>query len=325
MRILFIGGTGTISSACVRLAAERGMEVTTLNRGVSDRRGHSAEVESLVADVHDSEALRAALASRHFDVVADFLAFTPADVRARLDLFEDRIGQYVFTSSATVYEKPPTQLPIVESTPLGNSAWGYARDKVACEDLLTTLYRSSRYPITIVRPSHTYDERTPPVYGGWTQIERMRRGAPVIVHGDGTSLWTLTHSRDFAVAFTGLLGDPRTFGHAFHITSDEAFPWNQIYTTLAAAAGAPEPRLAHIPSETIAAADPDWGHALLGDMAHSMVFDNSKVKRLVPEFLTRHPFPRMAQEIIAWFDADPARRHVDTGFEAVVESLLVQR
>jgi nucleoside-diphosphate-sugar epimerase len=322
MNVLFIGGTGTISTACVELAHRRGMQVTTLNRGVSDRRDLAGDVEALVADVQQIESLTKAIEGRSFDVVVDFLAFTADEVRTRLDLLRDRVGQYVFISSATVYQKPVLQVPLVESTPLINPGWAYARNKIAAEELLNSVYREERYPITIVRPSHTYDERTPPVYGGWTQIDRMRRGLPIVVHGDGTSLWTLTHSRDFAVGMVGLLGDPRTFGHAFHITSDEVFSWNHIYRTLAQAAGAPFPQLVHITSETIAAADQDWGDALLGDMGHSLVFDNTKLKRLVPEFMTRTPFHVGAREAIAWFDADPARQQIDERFNSVVEGLL---
>ena len=322
MRVLFIGGTGTISTACVRLAVERGMEVSTINRGVSDRRDLPRDVEALVASAQEIGKLGDALGGRTFDVVADFRAFTPSEVQERLDLFRGRVGQYVFISSATVYQKPPALIPIVESAPLSNPDWSYARDKIASEDVLTAAYRDDRYPVTIVRPSHTYDQRTPPVYGGWTQIDRMRRGRPVVVHGDGTSLWTLTHSTDFAVGFVGLLGDPRTYGQAFHITSDQVFSWNQIYEILAAAAGAPAPKLVHVASETIARADPDWGHALLGDMAHSLVFDNTKIKRLVPDFATRTSFPTAAREIVAWFDSDPARRQMDERLEAVIERLL---
>jgi nucleoside-diphosphate-sugar epimerase len=322
MRILFVGGTGTISSACVRLAVERGFEVATINRGISDRRELPPDVEALVADAQKTDELRKALSGRTFDVVADFRAFTPSEVRGRLDLFRGRVGQYVFISSATVYQKPPALIPIVESTPLSNPGWRYASDKIASEDVLNAAFRDERYPVTIVRPSHTYDQRTPPVYGGWTQIDRMRRGRPVVVHGDGTSLWTLTHSDDFAVGFIGLLGDPRTLGHAFHITSDQVFTWNQIYEILAAAAGAPAPKLVHVPSETIAVADKDWGDALLGDMAHSLVFDNTKLKQLVPDFATRTSFPTAARGIVAWFDADPARQRLDERLAAVIESLL---
>jgi nucleoside-diphosphate-sugar epimerase len=322
MRILFIGGTGTISSACVRLAVKRGLDVSIVNRGLSDLRDLPADVEVLVADAQQIDELRTALAGRSFDVVADFRAFTAGEVRERLDLFQGRIGQYVFISSATVYQKPPALLPIVESTPLLNPGWRYANDKILCEDVLNAAYRDKQYPITVVRPSHTYDQRTPPVYGGWTQIDRMRRGKPVVVHGDGTSLWTLTHSSDFAVGFLGLLGDRRTHGHAFHITSDDVFSWNQIYAILAAAAGAPKPEIVHLPSATIAQADRDWGDALLGDMAHSLVFDNTKIRQLVPGFITRTSFPNAAREIAEWFDADPARQRVDARLDGVIDGLL---
>jgi nucleoside-diphosphate-sugar epimerase len=279
-------------------------------------------VEALVADARNSDQLREAVSGRDFDVVADFRAYTADDVRSRLDLFRGRVGQYVFISSASAYQTPPARLPIVESTPLRNPVWRYSRDKIAAEDVLVAAYREENYPVTIVRPSHTYDQRTPPLIGGWTQIDRMRRGQPVVVHGDGTSLWTLTHSRDFAVGFVGLLGNQQTFGDAFHITSDEALPWDQIFEVIAAAAGVAHLQLVHIPSDVIARADRDWGDALLGDQAHCLVFDNSKVKRLVPDFSPRTPFHVGAREIIAWFDADPSRQQVDDQFNDTIEKLL---
>jgi nucleoside-diphosphate-sugar epimerase len=320
--LLFIGGTGTISSACVSLAVERGFSVTAVNRGLTERAVPSA-VELLVADAHDDESLSAAVKGREFDVVADFRAFTADEVSARLELFRDRIGQYVFVSSATVYKKPPV-LPLVESAPRSNSDWQYAREKIAAEDVLAAAWHEDRYPVTIVRPSHTYDERTPPLYGGWTQIARMREGEPAVVHDDGASRWTLTHSRDFAPAFVGLLGDPRAHGEAFHITSNEVFTWNEIFEILARAAGAPAPQLVHVPSDVIAHVDGDWGAALLGDMAHSLVFDNSKVESLVGAFRLGTPFPDGAREVVEWFDADPARQLRDPGFDASVERLLAQ-
>jgi len=262
------------------------------------------------------------VAGRDFDVVADFRAYTADEVTARLDLLRGRTGQYVFVSSASAYQTPPSRLPILESTPLRNPVWRYSRDKIASEDTLVAAYRDEGYPVTIVRPSHTYDECSPPLYGGWTQVERMRRGLPVVVHGDGTSLWTLTHTRDFAPGFVGLLGNPRTLGEAFHITSDEFLTWNQVFETLAAAAGAPAPRLVHVASETIARADPEWGDVLLGDMAHSMVFDNSKVKALVAGFAAGTPFHAGAREIVAWFDADPARQRVDDGLDRTIDKLV---
>jgi nucleoside-diphosphate-sugar epimerase len=320
--LLFIGGTGTISSACVSVALERGFSVSVVNRGITER-ALPAEVELLVADAFDRESLSAAVRGREFDAVADFMAFTPNDVGARLELFRGRIGQYAFVSSATVYEKPPA-LPIAESAPRGNPDWQYARDKIAAEDVVIAAWRHDRYPVTIVRPSHTYDERTPPLYGGWTQIARMRDGLPVVVHDDGASLWTLTHSRDFAPQFVGLLGDPRAYGEAFHITSDDVFTWNQILETLALAAGAPDPQLVHVPSDVIAGVDADWGAALLGDMAHSLVFDNDKVESLVGEFRLGTPFADGAREVVEWFDADPERQVRDPSFDDTVEQLLAR-
>ncbi len=322
--VLFIGGTGIISSACVSLAVERGFAVSVLNRGVSAGRELPSTVERIVGDAYNIDELRDAVTGRDFDVVADFRAFTADEVRARLDLFSGRIGQYLFISSASVYQTPPARVPVVESTPLRNPVWRYSQDKIAAEDVLVAAYREQNYPITIVRPSHTYDQRTPPLIGGWTQVDRLRRGQPAVVHGDGTSLWTLTNSRDFAPGLVGLLGNPRTLGEAFHITSDEALPWDQIFEIIASAAGVAHPQLVHIPSEVIAQADREWGDALLGDMAHSMVFDNSKVKGLVPDFRPQTPFHVGAREIVAWFDADPSRQQVDAQFNDTIEQLLAR-
>jgi nucleoside-diphosphate-sugar epimerase len=242
-------------------------------------------------------------------------------VKADLELFRGRTGQYVFISSASAYQTPPATLPVTESTVLDNPFWQYSRDKIACEERLVRAYREEKYPVTIVRPSHTYDCTTVPVDGGWTAVDRMRRGQRVIVHGDGTSLWTLTHHTDFARGFVGLLGNSHAIGEAVHITSDEWLTWNQIFQILARAAGV-EARLVHVPSDVIAAHDPDWGAGLLGDKAHSMVFDNTKIKRLVPDFACRIPFSRGAGEILAWHDADPARRKVNEDFNRTCERLF---
>ena len=319
--VLFLGGTGIISSACTERAVSQGFEVFVLNRGSSTTRPLPAGVQPLVGDLADPDSVRAAVGQRAFDVVADFRAFTPADVQARLDLFEDRMGQYVFISSASAYQTPPGRLPVRESTPLRNPYWQYSRDKIACEDLLVAAYRDRALPMTIVRPSHTYDKTLLPFDGGWTVVDRMRRGAEVVVPGDGTSLWTLTHQRDFAHAFVGLLGHPSAIGDSFHITSDEWLAWNEIYETVAAAAGV-EPRLVHVPSDAIAAADPEWGAAMLGDKAHSMIFDNSKVKRLVPDYVARIPFAQGAREIVDWYEADPARQEVDRAMDATMDQLV---
>ncbi len=210
---------------------------------------------------------------------------------------------------------------MTEETPLDNPFWQYSRDKIACEARLRRAEREERFPVTIVRPSHTYDATRLPVTGRYTVIDRMRRGREVIVHGDGTSVWTLTHHADFAKGFVGLLGNPGAIGEAVHITSDEWLTWNQIFGILAGAFGT-EARIAHVPSELIAAYDPEWGAGLLGDKSHSMIFDNSKIKRLVPDFVCTIPFSRGAAEIAAWFEADPARREVDEGFDRLCDRIL---
>ncbi|WP_457101546.1 SDR family oxidoreductase [Microbacterium sp. P5_E9] len=319
-RILYIGGTGTISSACVRRSVERGDDVTVLNRG-SSRRPLPPGVQEVVADVRDAEAVRAAVAGAEFDVVADFLAFTPEHVQQDLDLFEGGTGQYVFISSASAYEKPPRRLPITESTPLRNPFWQYSRDKIACEDLLVAAHRERGLPVTIVRPSHTYDERMIPTTGQWTDIARMRAGKPVVIHGDGTSLWTLTHADDFAVAFAGLLGNPEAIGDAFTITGSHAPTWNQVYGWLAEAAGVSDPDFVHVASETIAAFSPEIGPGLLGDKAHSVLFDNSKVTALVPEFRTTITFDEGARRILAYYDAHPEEQQNDVDRDALFDRI----
>lgn len=323
LSVLFLGGTGIISSACTVRALALGMEVSVLNRGTSSTRPLPAGCESLVGDLADPASVRAAIGDREFDVVADFRAFVPADVTSRLELFEGRMGQYVFISSASAYQTPPGRLPVRESTPLRNPFWQYSRDKIACEDLLVDAYRERALPMTIVRPSHTYDRTLLPFDGGWTVVDRMRRGAQVVVPGDGTSLWTLTHHTDFAYAFVGLFGQPAALGESFHITSEEWLAWNEIFRTVADAAGV-EPRLVHVPSDAIAAADPAWGAGLLGDKAHSMIFDNAKVKRLVPDYVASVPFSQGAREIMAWFDGDPARQQVDAAMDATMDDLVAR-
>ncbi|HOE34922.1 MAG: SDR family oxidoreductase [Chloroflexi bacterium] len=320
MKALFIGGTGNISSACSSLALERGIELYLLNRGQSLRPiPEGARV--INADIRDPNAAREALGSLRFDVVAEFIAFTPQHIETDLELFRGRVGQYIFISSASAYQTPPATLPVTEAAILDNPVWQYSRDKAACEERLVRAYREEKFPFTIVRPSHTYSEIYVPVHGNWTTIDRMLRGLPVIVHGDGTSLWTLTHSSDFAKGFVGLMGSSRAIGEAYHITSDEWLTWNQIHEILAAAAGV-QPKLVHIPSDLIAAYDPIWGDSLLGDKAHSFILDNSKIKRVVPDFVCTTPFSRGAEQIIAWHRADPARQKVDENFNAICERIL---
>jgi len=320
LRVLFIGGSGVISSACAREAVNAGIDLYVLNRGQSTTRPLPDGVAELRADVRNPEAVRDAIGGLDFDSVVDWVAFTAEHVRSDIDVFRGRTGQYVFISSASAYQTPPARLPVTESTPLRNPFWQYSRDKIACEDLLVREYRENNFPATIVRPSHTYDATKTVLSGGWTALARMLAGKPVIVHGDGTSLWTVTHNTDFARGFVPLLAHPRTLGEAFQITSDDVLTWDQIAHALAAALGVTA-RLVHVPSDAIAAADPGWGAGLLGDKAHSMVFDNSKLRSVVPGWRAVIPFERGAREIADWYLADPARQVPDEKLDALMDKL----
>ena len=320
LRVLFIGGTGVISSACSRVAVEHGIDLFVLNRGRSTDRPLPPGATTLQADVREPRSVRQEIKDLHFDAVVDWVAFTPDQVRTDIELFSGRTGQYVFISSASAYQTPPARVPVTESTPLRNPFWAYSRGKIACEDLLVAAYREQGFPATIVRPSHTYDQTAVPFDGRWTVLGRMLAGKPVIVHGDGTSLWTLTHHEDFARAFVPLLAHPRTLGEAIQITSDDVLTWNQIAEALAAALGV-SARVVHVPSDAIAAADPDWGAGLLGDKAHSMIFDNAKVRGLVPGWRAVIPFEQGAREIVDWYLADQARQVTDAALDAVMDKL----
>ncbi|MDX9955484.1 MAG: NAD-dependent epimerase/dehydratase family protein, partial [Anaerolineae bacterium] len=276
--------------------------------------------EVIHADIRDPGSVVEALGSTTFDVVVDWIAYTPEHVETDLSLFSGRVGQYIFISTASAYLKPAA-LPILESAPLGNPHWAYSRAKIACEERLMRAFRDEGFPVTLVRPSHTYDATKLPMYGRYTVIDRMRRGQPVIVHGDGTSLWVLTHHEDFARGFVGLLGNHRTLGETFHITSDEVLTWNEIFLWLGRAAGV-EPQLVHVASETLAAFDAEWGTSLLGDKSHSVIFDNSKLRRYVPDYAATIPFAQGAREVIAWHDAAPERRVVDPAMNALFDRIL---
>jgi len=319
-KVLFIGGTGIISSACSRLTVEKGIELYHLNRGKTSR-PIPKEVIHLKGDVRDQDSFETALGDHNFDVVVQWVAYTPDHIEQDIEVLRGRVGQYIFISSASAYQTPPASLPVTESTVLDNPFWKYSQDKIACEERLLQAYRDEKFPVTIVRPSHTYDPTLFPTHGGYTVLHRMRLGKPIVVHGDGTSLWTLTHHEDFAVGFVGLFANPRAIGDIFHITSDEWLSWNQIYRFIAQAAGV-EAKLVHVPSELIAAYDPDWGDGLLGDKAHSMIFDNTKIRRLVPEFNPKIPFAEGARQIVAWYDADPSRQVVDAAFDALNDKII---
>jgi nucleoside-diphosphate-sugar epimerase len=325
MKVLFIGGTGTISTACSRLAIERGIELTLLTRGQRSS-GLPAGAKSLTVDIDDADGAAKALSTHAFDVVVDWIAFTPAHIERDLKLFRGRTRQFIFISSASAYQKPATHYLITESTPLANPYWDYSRNKIACEERLMRAYREEGFPVTIVRPSLTYgDTQITLAINSWaksyTAVDRMRRGKKVIVPGDGASLWVITHNTDFAKGLVGLLGHAQATGHAFHITSDEVMCWDQIYRIVGEAAGV-EPQLIHIPSDFIGACVPEMAGGLMGDKGVSVVFDNSKIKRFVPGYCATTPFWQGVRRTLAWFDADPARRQIDDAANATWDKLI---
>jgi nucleoside-diphosphate-sugar epimerase len=324
VRVLFVGGTGIISTACTRLALERGVELFLLNRG-----GHpelAGSGTAITADARDEAATARALNGLRFDAVVDWIAFTEDDVERDLRLFGSRTDQFVFISSASAYQKPPVQWLISEETPLANPFWEYSRGKIACEERLFRAHREQGFPVTVVRPSLTYgDTQVPLAVNSWTRpytaVARMRARKPLIVPGDGTSVWTITHNSDFAVGLLGLLGRSEAVGQAYNVVSDEALAWDQIYRQTAAAAGV-EPRLIHIASDFIVACLPEMTGSLIGDKSCSAVFDTARLRSLVPEFGTRVPFAEGIRRTIAWFDADPARQQIDAEMDASWDRLV---
>jgi nucleoside-diphosphate-sugar epimerase len=322
MKVLFIGGTGSISAAASRMAIAQGLDVHVLNRG--SRVANLPGSHSLVADVRRPDDVRAALRGLEFDIVVDWIAFTPEDVERDLALFRGRVQQYVFISSASAYQKPPAHYLVTEATPLSNPYWQYARDKIACEERLMQAHRDEGFPVTIVRPSMTYDTNLPIAVGGWgtyTLADRLTKGLPIIVHGDGSSLWVVTHAEDLARGLLGLLGNERALGEAFHITSDEVLTWNQIYGTIAGALGV-EADIVHIPSDYLARVAPQLAGSLLGDKTWSVVFDNTRIKAAVPGFEAAIPFGEGIRRTLDWFDADEGRRLVDRAVGAEMDRIL---
>jgi nucleoside-diphosphate-sugar epimerase len=329
MKVLFTGGTGIISSGCTRLALQRGIDLTLLTRGQHAAElsgGETVSAEVVHADINDPPGVAGALKDRHFDVIVNWIAFTPADIERDLELFRGRTRQYIFISSGSAYQKPSTSYLITESTPLANPHWDYARNKIACEERLLRAYREEGFPVTIVRPSLTYGENLVPlVINSWersyTVVDRMLRGQKVIVPGDGSSLWVITHNSDFAKGFIGLFGQEQAIGHAFHITTDEVLTWDQLYRTVAAAAGV-EARIVHIPSDFMVACLPEMEGTLTGDKSVSVVFDNTKIKRFVPDYVATTTFAQGIRQSLAWFDADPRRKLIDAKENAVWEKLI---
>jgi nucleoside-diphosphate-sugar epimerase len=325
MNVLFIGGTGNISTACTQLALARGHRVTLLNRS---RREPMPGTDQLTVDINDQAAAEVALAQRRWDAVVDFIAFTSDDIDRRIALFRGRIGQYIFLSSASAYQKPLAKSPITESTPLVNPFWQYSRNKIASEERLLRAVRDEAFPGVIIRPSLTYGDTVVPLaVNSWeksyTAVARMRLGEPVIVPGDGLTLWTITHNTDFAKGLVGSLGQTRAIGQAIHITSDEALTWNQFYLATAQAAGVTTPKLIHIASDFITTCLPEMTGSLLGDKAHTAIFDNAKIRSFVPDFQATTRYADGIARTIAWFDAEATRRIIDTEANANWDRLIV--
>ncbi|MDR2962561.1 MAG: NAD-dependent epimerase/dehydratase family protein [Bacteroidales bacterium] len=321
MKLLFIGGTGIISSACSALALAREHELFVLNRGTSAHKRPLHGAHELRADIRNAHETAQAIAPHSFDCVVDFISFTPEHVEQNMALFAKKTKQYIFISSASAYQTPPLHLPITERTPLENPFWEYSRHKIACEDMLIDAWNNSGFPATIVRPSHTYDKTLIPIEGGYTVLHRMIHNQPIVIHGDGTSLWTLTHHSDFAKGLLGVCGNEQAIGEAFHITSDEYLSWNRIYELFGSALGV-TPQVVYVPSTVIAAYNTRIGDSLLGDKAHSMIFDNAKIKSFVPDFKCSIPFEQGVHEIVQWHAKNPQYQTIDNEINELFNTLV---
>jgi nucleoside-diphosphate-sugar epimerase len=320
MKILFIGGTGVISSACTKLCSERGNDLYLLNRG-NVKLPNLVNYKLLTVDIWNFDEARSMIGDQTFDIVVDWIGFSQDRVVADYELFKDKTSQYIYISSASVYQKPSWWKPITEDVPINNPYWTYSQAKIRCEETAMELYKQAGFPVTIVRPSHTYDKTKIPLFGGYTAIDRLLKGKKIIIHGDGTSLWTLTHHKDFAKGFVGLLGRPEAIGEAYHITSDEVLTWNQICITMAEALGV-EANIVHIPSDFIKHFDDEWGNGLTGDKSHCMVFNNSKIRKLVPEFIATIPFSKGAREIIEWYLGDKSHQIIDDTINWKIDEVI---
>lgn len=325
---LFIGGTGTISMAITRsLAKDEGWHLTLLNRG--NRKADIPEgVEVINVDVNDEDAVAKVLEGRNFDSVCDFIGFVPAQLERDYRLFKGKVKQFMYISSASAYGKPVSDYRITEGTALANPYWEYSRNKIACEDFLMKKFREEGFPITIIRPSHTYDERSIPMgvhgsKGSYQVIKRMMEGKPVIVHGDGTSLWTMTFNEDFAKGFIGLMGNPHTIGEAFQITNDESLTWNQIFKTIADALGV-EYKPYYVSSHFLAKVGKkyDLEGGLIGDKSNSVVFDNSKLKRAVPGFAPSIRFEEGVRRSLSYILSHPECQVEDPEFDKWCDNII---
>jgi nucleoside-diphosphate-sugar epimerase len=324
MKILFIGGTGNISSAVSRLAVAKGFDVFHLNRGT--RNIIIPGVTTFSGDISNPSKLPDEFYKHNWDVVVNWIAFNPEDIERDIKLFENKTKQYIFISTASVYHKPAIQTIVTESTPLHNPFWDYSMNKIKCEECLMEAYGKNQFPATIVRPSLTYDRVIPIAIGGFnefTAADRILKGEKIIVHDDGKAFWTVTHSDDFAKGFTGLLGNEKAIGQAFHITSDEILTWNQIYITLAEALGKTA-KIVHVPTEFICRINPSYTGTLKGDKASSVIFDNSKIKKFVTDFKASIPFNEGIKRTIAWFNANPDKKIVNENTNKMMD-LIIQK
>ena len=326
MKVLMIGGTGTISMAITRLLCQSGWEVYLLNRG-SRRAEASAGIHWIQADMNEEAAVQQAIEGLQFDCVCQFIGFEPRQVERDIRLFSGKTKQYLYTSSASAYHKPGADYRITEGTTLANPYWQYSRNKIACEEVLMKAYREQQFPVTIIRPSHTYDNRSVPLgvhgdKGSFQVLKRMLEGKPVIIHGDGTSLWTMTHNTDFAKGYVGLMGNPHAIGEAFQITNDETLTWNQIYSTIARCLGV-ELKPYYVSSYFLAATGKyDMLGSLIGDKANSVVFDNRKLKAAVPDFRPTVRFEQGVAEAIANVMAHPELQQEDPAFDAWCDQVI---
>ncbi|MEJ2615875.1 MAG: SDR family oxidoreductase [Ignavibacteriaceae bacterium] len=322
MKVLFIGGTGNISTYVSKLCVQKGIELYLLNR--ETRNVNIPGVQIINGDISKPAQIIPLLKDHQWDAVVNWIAFNVNDIERDIDLFSNKTKQYIFISSASAYQKPPSHPVITESTPLYNPYWDYSQNKIACEERLNHEYQNKNFPVTIVRPSLTYDTVLPVIMGGWTEytiIDRIRKGKEIIVHGDGTSLWVVTHAEDFAKGFVGLIGHQQAIGHSFHITSDEVLTWDQIYKALAEAAGV-EANIVHISSDFIVKHEKSLIGSLLGDKSYSVIFDNTKIKTFVPDYNATIPFNQGIKRTLAWFEAEPKRQIINEESNKMIDNIL---
>lgn len=322
MKVLFIGGTGNISTSTSCLALESGVDLWILNRGLSA--GTIPGAKHIQCDIANEDSVAKLLAKHDWDCVVNWVAFEQKDVERDIRLFSGKAAQYIFISSASCYQTPLQNPIITENTPLENPLWEYSQNKITCENRLIQEFKQKGFPVTIVRPSHTYSTVIPICIGGWTEyttVDRLKRGQPIVVPGDGTSLWVLTHARDFAKGILGLIGHVQSIGEAFHITSDELLTWNQIHLQLAAALNV-KAEIVHVTSDRICRLDPEYTGSLLGDKSNSAIFDNSKIKQFVPNFHASIAFADGIKSTLEWFEAKPSRQYVSAETNTFMESLI---